>query len=151
MASPFRPLPVETVAEALAALPVIKSNDAAVRNAVRNALARAIASGQDAGQLGQDLSAQSTWLGVDLKTASGAPPQPAPRASSATTPPAWVMATAQVALQAKSALCVAVLDRDPSTVTTLSLPVWAIGQKAAVSYAPISIGNSKLSSQSRNG
>jgi hypothetical protein len=51
------------------------------------------------------------------------------------------LAVAQTAVQASSALRVAVLDRDPSTVTSLNLPIWAIGQKPAATYGPISIEN----------
>jgi len=143
MASSFRPLPMEAVAQALTALPPIKSANASILNAVRVALARAIASGQDPTQLGQELSAQSTWLGVDLKAAARPTAQPPDQRASAAPPPAWALAAAQAALQAGSAMRVAALDRDPSTVISLNLPVWAIGQRPATSYGPISIENSQ--------
>ena len=138
-ASSFRRLPVESVAQALAALPTIKSDDGSILSAARDALARAIASGQDAGQLGQDLAAQGSWLGVDLKAATGAMTQPETGTAPVTAPSAWARVAAQAAVQAGSALRVAVLDRDPSAVSSLSLPAWAVGQKPAGSYGPVSV------------
>jgi len=143
MASSFRPLPMESVAQALAAFPPINSANASILNAVRIALARAIASGQDATQLGQELSTESIWLGVDLKAVARPTTQPAGPTAPVAPPPAWALAAAQAAVQASSALRVAVLDRDPTTFTSLSLPVWAIGQKPAASYGPVSVENTQ--------
>jgi len=72
MMASFQPLPVESVVAALAALPVIQSDDASTLGAARYALARAVASGQSAEQLSQDLAAPGTWLGVDLKAVAAA-------------------------------------------------------------------------------
>jgi hypothetical protein len=142
MPSSFRPQPAKAVAQALAALPVIKSSDAGRLGAAQIALARAIASGQDAGELGAALSAQSTWLGIDLRGgAAQTHPAVAARTKVTKTPPAWAVSAAEAAVQAASAVRIAVLDRDPSTVSSLSLPAWAIGQKAATSYGPILIEN----------
>ncbi len=137
----FRPLPAESVARALAALPAIQSNDADILGAVRKALARAIASGQDASQLGQDLAAQGIWLGADLKASARATSQPETVAAPVAASPSWAQVAARSAVQADSALRVAVLDRDPSTVSSLSVPVWAIGQMPAGSYGPVSVAD----------
>jgi hypothetical protein len=133
---------VESVVAALAALPVIQSDDASTLGAARYALARAVASGQSAEQLSQDLAAPGRWLGADLKAvaaaaAAAAPPGVAEAATAA--PPGWARGVAQAAVQAASALRVAVVDRDPSAVNSLSLPAWAIGQKPAASHGPVSV------------
>lgn len=142
MASSFQRLPAETVANVLAGLPAFRTSDAETLSAARADLARAIASGQDAGQLAGDLSTPGVWLGADLKTAAGltppASPQEFPQAMAGAAPsPAWAVAAAQAAVQAKSALRVAVLDRDPTGMSTLSLPVWAQGQQAVAAYGPL--------------
>src|SRR5579883_3229583 len=141
----FRPLPVDTVDRLLAALPPLRTGDVGMLSAVRTDLARAIASGQDAGQLASDLSTPAAWLGLDLRRAAGptpptAPPPapPAPAAEEAAVPPpAWAVAAAQAAVQAKSALRVAVLDRDPASMPSLRLPAWAQGQQAVATYGPL--------------
>ena len=144
MALSFRPLPVEQVAEALAGLPAMQASGGVLDN-VRGALGRAIASGQDVAQITQQLSAPPAWLAVSFTTATPAPPsQPtAPRAvsSEAIAPPAWATTIAQAAVQAKSAVRVAVVDRDPSSISKLSLPDWARGQQAAAIHGPITISN----------
>ncbi|HZT33122.1 MAG TPA: hypothetical protein VFA33_24760 [Bryobacteraceae bacterium] len=136
---------METVARLLAALPPLRTGDVGMLSAVRTDLARAIASGQDAGQLASDLSTPAAWLGLDLRRAAGptpptAPPPapPAPAAEEAAVPPpAWAVAAAQAAVQAKSALRVAVLDRDPASMPSLRLPAWAQGQQAVATYGPL--------------
>ena len=139
----FKPLPVETIARALSGLPSFRTNDTGALVAARADLARAIASGQDPGQLSTDLSTPGPWLGVDLKKAAGITPPTAatPALENAAKPAAWVTAAAQAAHQSKSALRVAVLDRDPTAVTSLSLPVWAHGQKSVATYGPLLIEN----------
>ena len=142
MKSSFQPLPVETVAPALARLPVFRTGDISALGAARTDLARAIASGQDATQLASDLSAPAAWLGVDLQKAAGTPPPAARKAmETVVTPPVWAVEAAKAAVQAKSALRVAVLDRDPTGMPSLSLPVWAQGQKAVATYGPLLIEN----------
>jgi len=42
-------------------------------------------------------------------------------------------------VQAASALRVAVVDRDPSAVSSLSLPAGAVGQRPAASHGPVSV------------
>src|ERR1700739_3812664 len=137
MTSSLRPLPASAVVQALATLPSIRSNDSGLLDAARTALARAIASGQDAGELGQALSAQSAWLGVDLRGGGAHPVPAAAQAAKVPQPPEWPVSVAQAAVQAPAALRVAVLDRNPSTVSTLGLPAWAIGQRAAATYGPL--------------
>jgi hypothetical protein len=159
MESSNRPLPYDAVARILAGLPAFRTSDAGALGAVRTDLARAIASGQDAGQLAQDLSTPGVWFGVDLKKAAGltpaataqvspqadaqAAPTVVPQATVATTapPPAWAVAAAKAAVQARSGLRVAVLDRDPAGMSSLSLPVWAQGQKAVATYGPLLLEN----------
>jgi len=147
MKSSFQPLPVETVAPALARLPALRTGDVSALGAARTDLARAIASGQDAGQLASDLAAPAAWLGVDLQKAAGlTPPADRQAMETVTTSPVatqlvWAVEAAKAAVQAKSALRVAVLDRDPAGMSSLSLPVWAQGQKAVATYGPLLIEN----------
>ena len=158
MDSSFRPLPAESVARLLAELPTIQSGDPGALNAARIALARAIASGQDAQQLGTDLQTPGAWLGLNLTTIAQQPTttqptgaQPATPAAPSTAPaqgaplvppPAWAVAAANAAVQAKSALRIAVLDRDPTTMSSLSLPSWAQAQSAVATYGPFIVQNS---------
>src|SRR5271169_38705 len=147
MESSFQPLPADAVAQLLAGLPAFRTSDARTLAAARVDLARAIASGQDAQQLARDLSTPGAWLGLDLKQAAGAPPTTttaeaaAPGAMAPTAPPAWATAAAQAAVQAKSALRVIALDRDPSGISRLSLPAGALGQQAVATYGPLLIEN----------
>jgi hypothetical protein len=145
MEASFQPLPADTVARSLGALPIFRTSDARTLAAARTDLARAIASGQDVQQLASDLSTPG-WLGLNLKQAAGAPTptpatnQTAPQAA-APTPPAWALSAAQAAVQAKSALRVVALDRDPAGMSRLSLPVSAQGQKAIATYGPLLVEN----------
>ena len=142
MTSSFRPLPVQKVAEALAALPAMIAADATTLSAVRHSLGRAIASGQDPDQLAQQLSTPGAWLGVNLRAAAGVTGQPAPPVVDASMPPpAWALEVAQAAVQAKTALRAAIVDRNPATVTSLSLPAWSRGQQALATYGPITVSD----------
>ena len=136
MESSFQPLPVETVAGSLANLPRFRITRPEILLAARTDLARAIASGQDAGQLAADLSSPPAWFGAGLTQAAGAA-----ATTTQAAPPAWALTAAQAAVQAKSALRVAVLDRDPAGMSSLSLPAWAQGQKAIATYGPLAIEN----------
>ena len=139
----FTPLSVETVAEELANLPSIQPQDPNALSDVQIALARAIASRQDPKQLAQDLSAPTIWLEADLKKAKDTHKHKDAHKHKrkSTAPPAWALSAAKVAVQAASALRVAVLPRDPSTIPSLEFPTWTIGQRATTTYGPLQIEN----------
>src|ERR1700739_3412047 len=99
-----RPLPASGVVQAMATLPSIRSNDSGLLDAARTALARAIASGEDAGELGQALSAQSEWLGGGLRGGGGHPVPAAAQAAKVPQPPEWAVSVAEAAVQAPAAL-----------------------------------------------
>jgi hypothetical protein len=132
----------------LPALWPFQMSNAGALGAARTDLARAIASGQDAAQLKSDLSTAAAWVGLDLQRAVGSSTDTAKATPEVETKlkvetPVWAVAAAKAVVQAKSALRVAVLDRDPAGMSSLSLPVWAQGQKAVATYGPLLINNAK--------
>jgi hypothetical protein len=140
MAATVLPVPIEQVARAVASLPAFAADDLNMVGTVRAVLAQAIASGQDAAELGQDLSSPGPWFAVHWQTPATTTSTTVAAASAETiTVPAWAKDAAHAAVKAGAALRVAILDRDPASITDLSLPPAFRGQKPAKTYGPISV------------
>jgi hypothetical protein len=152
---PQQRLGADALVSELSRIPVLTGSTAATSDAVRIAIARAIATGQSAVQLATDLGVPSAWQGIDLSTppviaaastALATPSAASPAASAAlpVSPPDWAARIVPLALAKETTTRVVVLDREPTALGGLELPLWARALTPSATYGPITVSTPNL-------